>query len=149
MDEHHGVEVGTWVVETSLDLDAAVENLARRERCDPRWIGAVSRSGARGDVDGDRKYPGEARVRTYLASSGYDAALWTGLPSTFEDRTGEPFSVEGGLVYLGSLAGDLRHRAFTYIRRAPETTTTPLRSAFDERWPTDRHVDVPLTAPYF
>ncbi len=55
--------------------------------------------------------------------------VWTALPSTFQARTGGSFSVEAARRYLESLRDETRSRALDYIRRAPSTTSTPVRDS--------------------
>ena len=131
VDEIHGAECSTWSCRTPLRLPAAVDDLAAREGCKPRHIGAVkadheASSGVASDV--------EQRIANWCRESGYSGAVWTALPPTFEERAGVPFSVQAAIGYLESLEGPKRERAFEYIRRAPSSTDTPLRRAFHARW---------------
>lgn len=104
--------------------------LAAREGCSESWIGHLDRSG---EESSHRSHPGQTdvadRILPWLRASPWQAVVWTALPSTFEERTGSPFSVEAALAYLDALEGEVRARAQEYIRRAPATTVTPVRRA--------------------
>lgn len=131
IDVEHGARCGTWFCPSPLPLTAAIENLAVREGCDVPQIGAVTAGpGASGALD----HPLQQRIAEWCRRTGFSGAVWTGLPSTFETRTGIPFSVDAAMTYLGGLRGPTRERAFEYIRRAPTSTDTPLRRAFENRW---------------
>jgi len=133
VDAEHGVQVPTWVVESPLSPTDARINLAEREVCAPESIGMITRD-ALPPSDGTLG-PAEDPFRAWLLSTTYDGAVWTALPSTFDAKTGQTFSIEAAIGYLDGLTRVSRKRAFEYIRRAPETTRTPLRQAFDARWP--------------
>lgn len=131
IDKVDGEECGTWFCPSPLNLSSAITNLAAREGCDARCIGAVG---------ADRASPGaprtvlEERIMRWCSEFGFPGAVWTGLPPTFKVETGTPFTVGRAMGYLDSLKGSKRERAFEYIRRAPVTTDTPLRRAFHARW---------------
>ena len=75
---------------------------------------------------------GSDAVKAWDADHKWDALIWTGLPSNFEDKKRIPFTVENGLMYLSSLAGEEKAKARRYIERAPEEVITPLRRAVGE-----------------
>ena len=127
VDPVHGVPCVTWVCRSPLALDEAITNLAEREGCGEEWIGRVDVASPQPD---EPSSPASETVAEWCRASGHGAAIWTALPSTFRERTGEPFSVDAAVRYLGSLEGSPRNRAFEYVRRAPVTTETPLRAAF-------------------
>lgn len=132
VDREHGVACRTWACDSPLGLEEAVGNLAAREGCDPERIGWVDRS-----FEGTRNSRSAfvaAWVARWCAARDLAGALWTDLPSTFEDAIGASFTVETGIDYLASLTGEIRERAFEYVRNAPSSTATPLRRAFEARW---------------
>jgi hypothetical protein len=141
VDERHGVPCATWVARSPLPLDEAVTNLAAREGCAPDSIGWLDRGShpacprpacPRPACQGPAVATGA--VHRWCEHLGLRGAVWTALPSTFRERAGEGFSVGAALRYLEALGGSVRDRAFEYIRRAPATTATPVRRAFDERF---------------
>lgn len=135
VDPVHGADVATWTCDSPLALGEAIENLARRERCPPADVGWVDlASGASSSHREDTV----SSIRAWCSVSGATGAIWTALPSTFMERCGVPFSVPKAIGYLDGLAGPTRDRAFEYIRRAPTTTLTELRRAFEARWPVRR-----------
>lgn len=135
VDPIHGCEVRTWSCDSPLGLRDAIGNLSVRERCPPADIGWV-------DVASGESSPhlGAAvhSVREWCAATGATGAVWTALPSTFMERCGMPFSVPNALRYLDELEGPTWDRASEYIRRAPQTTMTEVRRAFEGRWPVEQ-----------
>ena len=132
VDRIAGSEVRTWSCDSPLTLEEAVGNLSVRERCPPRDIGWVDlRAGSSSSHSGDVV----RRITEWCSLTDTTAAVWTALPTTFLQRTGLPFSVENALEYLGGLDGEVRARAFEYIRRAPDSTMTEVRRSFQVRWP--------------
>ena len=127
--------IPTWAVALDVeDLGAAVEALGRRERIGPArwptWIGGQTQA----DPEGDR---GEASAATrqaiaaWLPESGFDAVVWTALPSRCPDgRFAEP-STDELVAHLRGLEGEARERAEEYIRRAPATVRTARRARFE------------------
>ncbi len=134
LDAVHGVGCATNVIASVRDgIGAAVTDLARRERAPEQLIGAVCL--ASGQATGTRPEVVED-VRRWCVAEGWTGAVWTGLPSNFEDHLGEVFSVPRAVSYLRGLSGDSLDQAVTYIENAPAATDTPLRRALsaDERW---------------
>lgn len=129
------VPIPTFAVALGVPgLDAAIEALARRERIGPArwstWIGAQTLgdpAGARGHASGATR----AAIASWLPESGFDAVVWTALPSRCPDgRFAAPTT--GELVaHLRRLEGEARERAEEYIRRAPTTVRTARRSFFE------------------
>ena len=135
VDPVAGVEVQTWVARSPLAPDEARQNLAEREVCEIEHIGIMRRGpGGEGEA-GSRRLPNHLRpLETWFRRGGFGAAIWTALPARFDAVTGAPFSVVSALTYLDGLRGATREVAFEYIQRAPGTTRTPLRRAFEARW---------------
>ena len=133
IDDDDGALCSTWTADAVLQLGDAIANLARRERCPIRHIGYTPRpSGTSGN---DASFVQSATIERWRTDHNYDSVIWTALPRTFEQCSGRPFSVDAAIDYLDTLKGETRERAFEYIRRAPATTATPVRSAFLARWP--------------
>ncbi len=111
-----------WALMSVGDLDEARQQLARRERTVPDLIGSLEKGG-----------PPEHPVASWLAERQLDAVVWTGLPSTFEERTGEPLGVDAAVRYLEQLSGDTRLAAEQYVRRAPPQVRTVIRRGLEHR----------------
>ena len=136
IDRLNGARVQTYWARLAVDdLEGAISALADREECPDSGIGwldvrartnSLSRHSDQEDVF--------STIEQWARSVGVTHAVWTALPSTFEARREEPFSVTCALDYLRSLGGPERERAFEYIRRAPKATQTPLRAHFDREF---------------
>ncbi|MPZ52244.1 MAG: hypothetical protein GEU79_05845 [Acidimicrobiia bacterium] len=127
IDENHGEMIPTWsAIARQTNLDGARKDLAAREGCPLDRIGWTERHGIGDNMTG-------GVVADWCATTGWDGAVWTQLPSTFEERTGEPFSVAAALSYLDGLSADTQERAIEYIEKVPATTDTPLRRAWAAR----------------
>lgn len=134
IDEQAAV-VPTWAVALGVDgLDAAVEALGRRERIGRErwssWIGAQTRTRP-GEERGEASGATRAAIADWLGVSGFDAVVWTALPSRCPDgRFSDPRTGEL-LAHLRGLEGEARTRAEEYIRRAPPTVRTERRARFE------------------
>ena len=127
LDAVHGVGCATNVIASVRDeIAALVTDLATRERAPEQRIGAVCL--ASGNASGTGKEIVEG-VRLWCAAEGWSGAVWTDLPSTFEDHLGAPFSIPRAVAYLRTLTGDSLDEAVRYIENAPAATDTPLRRA--------------------
>ena len=133
IDEAHGVECATSHIQSARgQLSDAVEDLARRERTVADQIGYADRAGR---AQQSRHGFVVENVRSWLDTSGYDAAVWTDLGGNYHETLGEPFSIEGAIRYLKTLTGESLIEARRYIESAPENVETPLRSALrHEAW---------------
>jgi hypothetical protein len=126
IDEKNGVPVKTRYVESgSGTLGQAIEDLRKREGTSKSMIGVAS-------TTINNAKAGSDSIKAWDADHKWDALIWTGLPSNFEDIKRIPFTVENGLTYLSSLAGEEKAKAREYIDRAPEEVITPLRRAVGE-----------------
>ncbi len=107
-------------------LDDAIGNLMDRECTTPKNIHSVRREQAcRNSI--------QQTVHEWLINSNFEAAIWTGLASNFEEKKGCPFSVANAIQHLESLGTNSKQSAYTYIIRAPRSVITPLRIEF--LWP--------------
>ena len=134
LDPVDGVGCGTNVIASARDrIEAAVEDLARRERAPLEHIGALCR--ASGPVQGGKPEVAEA-VRLWCEAGGWAGAVWTDLPANFAAELGEAFSIPRALAYLRTLDGAGLDEAVRYIEQAPPGTDTPLRRALgaDDWW---------------
>lgn len=131
IDHSLGEHVTCSVIESSkTSLHDALEDLARRERCEPQHIGATHRANGFSRA----KHAQTLRlVELWLHATHYDGAVWTDTQTNFETTTGEPFTLETAIEYLRELEGDSLRQAKQYIEKAP--VSTPLRRRLlDEHW---------------
>ncbi len=133
LDAEHGAECATNAIASARDrIDAAIADLARRERAPRAHIGALCL--ASGHVQGSKPAIAEA-VRLWCEAGGWAGAVWTDLPSNFAEELGESFSIPRALAYLKTLTGESLDEAVRYIEQAPAATDTPLRRALAaDRW---------------
>jgi hypothetical protein len=121
IDEKNGVPVKTHYAQSgSAGLSEAIEDLRKREGSPSYRIGVVSKTINNAKAGSDT-------IKAWAVDNKWDAVIWTGLASNFEEKKHVPFTVENGLTYLKGLAGEKRARAWEYIDRAPEEVITPLR----------------------
>lgn len=126
IDEQNGVFVRTQCAQSgSANLREAIEDLRKREGSPSSRIGVVSKTINNATTGFDT-------IKSWATTEKWDAVIWTGLPSNFEDKEHVPFTVENGLVYLSGLVGEKKDEARKYIHRAPEEVITPLRRAVGE-----------------
>ncbi|MDH3451053.1 MAG: hypothetical protein OEN20_01440 [Gammaproteobacteria bacterium] len=131
IDHTVGEHCTASVIQSSKgNLPAAVSDLAQRERCDQRHIGALHRSNGFARAKQSRT---TMLVREWLHTTHYHAAVWTDTESNFEATTGEAFSLTTAVEYLKSLPEDSLREAKRYIENAP--VSTPLRRELqDKTW---------------
>ena len=112
------------------DLESAVAALAAREIAPSHHIGRWSPSEAHAEVCPEVL----ATIAAWARDHRLDGVVWTDLPPTFQERAGQPWSIEAAISYLENLPpGPVQRRAAEYIRRAPALTRTRSRRAFEER----------------
>jgi len=109
-----------WAKMQTMELDAAMENLRRREgNTLLEYIGCWRY----GDPDPD-VIPGLVRWAQSIQAS---AVIWTALPARF---AGEDFirpTYQEALQYLSALPQDIKTIAEEYVRRTPVQVRTPYR----------------------
>ncbi|MEO1472162.1 MAG: hypothetical protein AAFV86_24280, partial [Pseudomonadota bacterium] len=141
IDDRHGYPCPTHVIRSRREgVLRAVVDLALRERTAPTRIGFVAPAGlgAGGLGTGGLRQGGgaaaqaaspevAARVADWCLATGFEAAVWTDLPSNFEAATGAPFAIETAERYLAALEGAPAREAVRYLSEAPAATDTPLR----------------------
>ena len=137
IDFDHGVNTFVYAAESSFsNIDSTVENLRKREGTAIWQIGfydAVTEACSHGNGKSDeRNHKNIAKiVKHWLESDGveYDSAVWTALPSNFQDITGLGFSEENAVNYISELEEEKVDSVINYITRAPELVVTPAREA--------------------
>lgn len=124
LDPDAGVPCPTHAIESVREtLDAAIGDLALRERAPRLRIGGVCL--ATGAAHG--RGPIAAVVHDWCRAAGWTGAVWTDLLPNYAETRGEAFSIDCGVAYLRTLAGDSLDEAVRYIENAPSATDTPLR----------------------
>jgi hypothetical protein len=83
-------------------------------------------------------------IMPWLQNSGFDAVVWTALPSNYKEERGCGFSVEDAVNYLDTQQGKSRENAFEYICKAPPEVETPVRKLFNDRL-AGKRVEAPAT----
>lgn len=127
IDEENGVPVQTRYAQSgSGTLNQAIEDLRKREDTSKSMIGVASKTINNAKAGSDA-------IKAWDPDHKWDAVIWTGLPSNFDDKEHVPFTVENGLVYLSGLIGVEKDKARIYIERAPEEVITPLRRALEKK----------------
>ena len=142
VDETFGAVCKAYSAPSAIEsLEGAIESLGVREGAPAREIGFVEpASGKQSEIAMQRHPEVVAAVGAWATANGYDAAIWTALPSNFDepDKGGEPFSVTAAMAYLEALESrDAASfaRALATIRNAPAEVETPVRDAVNKRWP--------------
>ena len=135
IDGVNGVEVPTrFAVSTRGVLNDAIADLRDREGTVSKCIGFVECTTGSDSAEAS-KHPGNTFhfIRGWAEQQGFDAAIWTALPSSFKIKTGEDFCVEAATAYLRGLPTSTRDKAIEYIEKAPPEVATPLREHLIEK----------------
>ncbi len=130
IDEKHGADVPTRYALSSLsDLDLAITDLQKQESTPYRdRIGFADLLHARNCERAQVKHPSACeRIRAWAGARQFDAVVWTAIGPRFREKTGEPFSVDAAVRYLGRLPEQTKALALDYIRNAPADVVTPVR----------------------
>jgi hypothetical protein len=136
IDPKNGVEIPTYfAVSSHQNLDEAIHNLRDREHTRARFIGYIYyRSGQ------SRSHLPvwvSSKIRGWAGRAGFDAVIWTDLPSNFDEvdkatfsDVDEPhmkFTVDNAQMYLHRLNARGAAQAREYIKKAPPEIETALR----------------------
>jgi hypothetical protein len=146
IDEAHGCACQTYSAQSKFaDLDAALRDLWLRETRSTRqppepiresqsvtWIDVANGQFAN---RADKRPRVRDTIAQWAREENWDAVIWTALGPKFKDVLRVQFSVDAAMGFLAGLKGEEAAKAFNYIRRAPAEIQTPLRAAFDKRWP--------------
>lgn len=140
IDGDDGTLCRTYSAPSALTtLDAAIDSLREREGARAHDIGFVDLvSGKRGEAGVERHPEAVETIAAWAEAAGYQAAIWTALPSNFREAYGEPFSLTAAVAYLEKLeASDPAAfaAALAYIRDAPPEIETAVREDVGRRWP--------------
>ena len=126
-----------WTLSTESTLEAARQNLRKREGTCLDKIGFVSLQ----DENGHSQFRDSVKgpIQTWAREKKVDAVIWTDLESRFQNKCGEDFSEEAAIKYLKCLTGGKKEKAKKYVLCAPEQTDTSLRRRIIEKlgWSVD------------
>jgi hypothetical protein len=133
LDAIHGVGcVTNAIASVRDDIGSVASDLARRERAPEQHIGAVCLAS---DHKNGTSPEIIAAVQKWCLAEGWAGAVWTDLPSNFNEHLGDAFTVSRAIAYLRGLTGDSLDEAVRYIENAPAATDTPLRRALvSQQW---------------
>jgi len=122
-----------WALSEFLTLDAARENLEKREGTDSLGIHTVDSADNRIGAISDIIFK---IMQIWLSErEDIDAVIWTGLESNWHEKRGCGFSYKDALDYLGELIDKKEASAAEeYIRNAPVSIKTPLRRLIEEKY---------------
>jgi hypothetical protein len=134
IDAAHGNVVSTRYIESArLDLGDAIDDLKHREKTIRKYIGFIDLgSGTSSAQEFPEHQAASSIIDVWLKSSGFDALVWTALPSNFQREQRNTFTPEAAVRFLDSLSKFEQENAYKYIRRAPEEVRTPLRDLLRE-----------------
>ncbi len=115
-----------WARSSFDNIQACRNNLAKREGTCPDYIHGLD---VNGQLYGKPSPIAVKAVKTWLEAHTHelDAAVWTGLPSNWEEKRGRPFSPEDVVQYLRDLDNERRQRAREYFQKAPQQIQTAVR----------------------
>jgi hypothetical protein len=137
IDETHGRECPALVARSGLtDLNAAIRNLMAREGTTrDEDIGYINlRDGRERDPSNGSCPRALESIRQWGQRNDFEALIWTGFASNFEQKKHVPFSADAALVHLKGLTPDRRKEAIKYFRNAPAQIKTPLRDEVSKRF---------------
>lgn len=133
IDPVNGVEVTVaWCLSQRTTLTDAIRDLMSREGTKPDCIGSII---VNHNENLWEHYVFEKEIIEWAAPKDLDAVIWTALPSNFQEKTNQSFSVDNALSYLKSLPIKDKEKAEEYIKKAPQFVQTPLRNAFQQEGP--------------
>jgi hypothetical protein len=117
IDQDKGADTPTrFIAGARSDFEDAV--------CDLGYVdlaGDFSRGADAGPLDA---------VRVWAASHGFDAVVWTALPSNFWEKTSSTFWVRGVARYLRTPSYEVAGRAREYVEQEPAEGQIPLRRLY-------------------
>jgi hypothetical protein len=129
VDGENGVPVGTrFFLSKRRNLQDAIADLREREGTIWNRIGFVDiLNGENSSNAFPQPEPTFSTIEAWTKEQGFNAAIWTALPPSFEKETGTRFSVENATQYIRALPGSARQVAIEYLNRTPAEVSTPLR----------------------
>lgn len=120
-----------WAELAVETMEEAVEALGRREGIPteywPEHVGVWHAEAEPAHLHADI-------IGAWSQERGFDAVVWTALPTGFKHARGAVPTLDEILIYLGSLTGETRARAEEYVRRAPVSTHTAYRTTIQSHF---------------
>ena len=131
IDTEHGFPtIVAWCLSKREKIEDAVADLRCREGTTNENIRCV-----RFDEQSalpDHPLETEGRIVAWARERKLDAVVWTALKSNFEEKAGEPFSVDAVVAYVKTLSPAGKAKAAEYVWKAPEFVQTAVRSALQQ-----------------
>jgi hypothetical protein len=127
-------EVQTYyAVSTFTKLDAAIANLALREKTEKKLENIADINFNSGEIR-SKKLQDELKKNFSIwnLNKNLDALIWTDLDENFKASMGQPFSLEASIKHLKSLTQPEFEEAKNYILKAPNQTLTKHRKALTD-----------------
>jgi hypothetical protein len=133
IDTNHGVETAVaWCLSKRATVADAICDLRAREGT---TVGNIGRATIAPEAGPLKHAPPEDAIPAWGRTKNLEAVIWTALESNFEEKTGQPFSVDTALSHLKTLTPQGKVKAAEYIWLAPEFVKTPVRAALQkEPW---------------
>ena len=129
IDPQNGKEASVrFATSARITLEDAICDLRTREGTVVKYIGFVDLVGGSQRCNA---FPKAAdTIRSWASNKGFEAVVWTDLPSNFCKKHGQKFEIENAVKYLKELCEQDKcaaKAAHEYINNAPEEINTPLR----------------------
>lgn len=114
-----------WVRTDYIDIETAIERLAKRERTTTDNIGFVD---IQKGINRCKVIPEILpNIRSWAKQKRLDGVVWTDLPTNFEEKTKMEFNEDNVVDYIFGLPISESHNAELYVRKAPDQVDTKLR----------------------
>jgi hypothetical protein len=116
-----------WILLNHTDVQAAAENLGRREYAEatPKW---TTQSIGWWDREAAKHYGMESKtIAAWAAEHQLDGVVWTNLPCGFKGSRGRMPSGDEVLAHLRGLDAAALDKAKEYVRTAPAEVDTAYR----------------------
>ena len=113
-----------WVLMDVESVEAAAENLRKREDTQGKYIGVW-----KGGLRSPTSIP---RLAEWVQGENLDGVVWTALPPKFCGKNGRMPGEEEVVEYLRSLTGSVRKKAKEYVQKAPWQIRTSYRSRIEK-----------------
>ena len=114
-----------WAYAEVNSLDKAVGNLLQREETAQCRIGFILIKENKSCCQVVPEILNE--IKGWSKKKKLDAAVWTDLPSNFEEERKKEFNGNNVIEYLKSLQGEKQQKAREYIEKAPPQIMTRMR----------------------
>ncbi len=119
-----------YAVSTFTKLDAAISNLALREKTEKKLDNIAYINFNSGEIR-SKKLQDELKKKFSIwnLNKNLDALIWTDLDENFKASIDQPYSLEASIKHLKSLTPPEFEKAKNYILNAPNQTITKYRKA--------------------